>query len=250
MGFAEDEICKHFLAWNIPSRAIKGKTDNDILRRVTSPTATWRILVGYAPNSGTIWVIYPRSGRYRGGVRDRAQPVIGDDSSQKGHCNHLRQQKPQSGGVQRHNAPTERDRRSLLVCVELEFGPIWRRGASNESCRKCPGVAPAAGESSSKDPRHFTQTKRAILDCDVYTVGKYQQLANPKTTNQTASRPFHRCYGGLMGAFTPVAVSGYKYDSNITDEYTKWTAVYLLTNKHQVLQSLQAFVDSTVIRFG
>ena len=46
MGFAEDEIRKHFLAWNILSRAIKGKTDNDILRRVTSPTAAWQIPVG------------------------------------------------------------------------------------------------------------------------------------------------------------------------------------------------------------
>ena len=46
MGFAEDEIRKHFLAWNILSRAIKGKADNDILRRVTSPTVAWRILVG------------------------------------------------------------------------------------------------------------------------------------------------------------------------------------------------------------
>ena len=46
MGFAEDEIRKHFLGWNILSRAIKYKTDNDILRLVTSPTAAWRILVG------------------------------------------------------------------------------------------------------------------------------------------------------------------------------------------------------------
>ena len=46
MCFAEDEIRKQFLAWNIRSHAIKGKTDNDIFRRVTSPTATWRILVG------------------------------------------------------------------------------------------------------------------------------------------------------------------------------------------------------------
>ena len=46
MGFAEDEIRKHFLAWNILCRAIKGKADNDILRRVISPTAAWRILVG------------------------------------------------------------------------------------------------------------------------------------------------------------------------------------------------------------
>ena len=46
MGFAEDGIRKHFLAWNILSRAIKCKTDNDILRQVTSPIAAWRILVG------------------------------------------------------------------------------------------------------------------------------------------------------------------------------------------------------------
>ena len=47
MGFNQEEIRKHFLVWNILSRAIKGKTDNDILRRVTSPTAAaWRILVG------------------------------------------------------------------------------------------------------------------------------------------------------------------------------------------------------------
>ena len=45
MGFAEDEIRKRFLAWNILSRAIKGKADNDMLRRVTSPPAAWRILV-------------------------------------------------------------------------------------------------------------------------------------------------------------------------------------------------------------
>ena len=53
-----------------------------------------------------------------------------------------------------------------------------------------------------------------------------------------------------MGSFTPVAIDGYTYATNITDEHTKWTAVYLLTNKNQALQSLQLFVDSTVIPFG
>ena len=46
IGFANDEIRKHFLAWNILSRAIKDKMDNVILHRVASPTAAWRILVG------------------------------------------------------------------------------------------------------------------------------------------------------------------------------------------------------------
>ena len=42
-----------------------------------------------------------------------------------------------------------------------------------------------------------------------------------------------------MRPFKPVAIGGYKYASKVTDECTKWTAVYLLTNKNQALQSLQ-----------
>ena len=53
-----------------------------------------------------------------------------------------------------------------------------------------------------------------------------------------------------MGPFTPVATGGYKYVSKITDEDTKWTAVYLLTNKNQAPKSLLLFVGSTVISFG
>ena len=45
IGFADGEVRKHFLALKIPSRAIKSKTDNDIFRRVTSPTAAWRVLL-------------------------------------------------------------------------------------------------------------------------------------------------------------------------------------------------------------
>ena len=63
-------------------------------------------------------------------------------------------------------------------------------------------------------------------------------------------QPFQLCYGDLIGPFTPTAIGGYKYVSKITDEYTKWTAVYLLTSKNQALQSLELFVDSTVIPFG
>ena len=46
-----------------------------------------------------------------------------------------------------------------------------------------------------------------------------------------------------------MAIGGYRSVSKITDEYTKWIAVYLLTNKNEALQSLQLFVDSTVIPY-
>ena len=90
----------------------------------------------------------------------------------------------------------------------------------------------------------------AVLDCDIYAVEKAQQLAHPETDNHKVNRPFQLCYGDLMRPFTPVAIGGYKYVSKVAGEYTKWTAVYLLTNKNQARQSLQLFVGSTVIPFG
>ena len=47
-----------------------------------------------------------------------------------------------------------------------------------------------------------------------------------------------------------MAIGGCKYVSKITYEYIKWTAVYLMINKNQPLQSLQLFVGLTVIPFG
>ena len=81
----------------------------------------------------------------------------------------------------------------------------------------------------------------AVSDCDIYAVGKAQQPPHPKTADHKVSRPFLLCNGNLMGPFTPVAIGGYSYVSKITDEYTKWTAFYLLTNKNQGLKSLQLF---------
>ena len=90
----------------------------------------------------------------------------------------------------------------------------------------------------------------AVSDCDVCVVGKAQQFSHPKTANYKVSRPFQLRYGDLMGPFTPVAIGGYKYVRKKTDEYTKWTVVYLLTYTKQALKSLQLFVGSTVIPFG
>ena len=93
-------------------------------------------------------------------------------------------------------------------------------------------------------------SKGAVLDWDVGAVRKAQQLDHPKTANHKGNRPFQLCYGDPIGPFTPVATGDYKYVSKITDEYTKWTAVYLLTNKNQARKSLILFVGSTVIPFG
>ena len=91
----------------------------------------------------------------------------------------------------------------------------------------------------------------SIDHTDVYALGKNPQLAHlKKVKHADITVPFQLVYGDLMGTFKPEGREGYKYMSKITDQFTKWTAVYLLCTKDQALASLQSFVTSTVIPFG
>ena len=53
-----------------------------------------------------------------------------------------------------------------------------------------------------------------------------------------------------MGQFTPWALGGYKFVSNISDEHTRWTEIYLLKSKDGALHAFQSFVQSMVIPSG
>ena len=44
-AFPAEDIEKHFIAWNILSRALEGSSDRDTPRHATSPAARWRALV-------------------------------------------------------------------------------------------------------------------------------------------------------------------------------------------------------------
>ena len=87
--------------------------------------------------------------------------------------------------------------------------------------------------------------------CDVCAVGKSQQLAHPrKIKHADITASFHLVNADLMVPFEPAARGGYEYVSKITDQFTKWTAVYLLCTKNLALASLQLFVTSTGVPFG
>ena len=92
----------------------------------------------------------------------------------------------------------------------------------------------------------------SIDHCNVCAMEKRHQLAHPKKAKHAdiTGAPFQLVYGDLMDPFKPAACEGYEYVSKITDQFTKWTAVYLLCTKDQALASLQVFVTSTVISFG
>ena len=86
---------------------------------------------------------------------------------------------------------------------------------------------------------------------DVCAVGKSHQLAHPKKAKHAdITAPFQLVYGDLTAPFKPRAREGYEYVSKITDQFTKWTAVYLLCTKDEAFASLQLFVTSTIIPFG
>ena len=89
-----------------------------------------------------------------------------------------------------------------------------------------------------------------IDHCDVCAVGKSHQLTHPKKVKHADIKaPFQLVYGDLMGPFKPAARGGSGYMSKITDQFTKWTAVYLVYTKDQALASLQLFVTLKVIPF-
>ena len=86
-----------------------------------------------------------------------------------------------------------------------------------------------------------------LADCGVCAVVKSHQLAHlKKVKNAYIKAPFELVHGDLMGPFTPAAHGGYKYVSKITDQFFRWTAVYLLYSKDQALASLQAYFTSMV----
>ena len=90
-----------------------------------------------------------------------------------------------------------------------------------------------------------------IADCNVCAVEKSQQLAHPKKAHHAGiTRPFQLCYGDLMGSFTPEAYGGFKCVNKITDQFTRWTTVYLLENKSFAFDSFRLFVTSAVIPCG
>ena len=82
-------------------------------------------------------------------------------------------------------------------------------------------------------------------------MGKSRQLARPKKAEHVINiSPLHLVYGDFIGPFKRTVCGGYELVCKITDQFTKWTAVYFLCSKDPALVSLQLFVTSTVTLLG
>ena len=89
-----------------------------------------------------------------------------------------------------------------------------------------------------------------VPDCDVCAVGKSHKLAYPTTADHKVKLSLQLGFADLMGPLTPEALGGYKYITKISNEYIKWTEIYLLKSKHDALCSFQVFAQSVVIPSG
>ena len=62
-------------------------------------------------------------------------------------------------------------------------------------------------------------------------MGKSRQLAHPKTTDHKVKLPFQLVFADLTEPLNPEDLEGYKFITKITDEYTKWTQVFIHTKR-------------------
>ncbi|CAM9982684.1 unnamed protein product [Sphacelaria rigidula] len=90
----------------------------------------------------------------------------------------------------------------------------------------------------------------AVPDCNICAVGKSHELAHPKTANNKVQHAFEVVMTYLMGLTMPEALGGFKYACKISDEYSRWTEIYLQKTKDGTLHAIQSYVQSTVIPSG
>ena len=77
-----------------------------------------------------------------------------------------------------------------------------------------------------------------VAACDVCLFGKSRKLAHSrKAKHASINAPFQLVYGDLMAPFKPTGHGEYKFVSKITDQFTKWIAVYLLCSEDLALKN-------------
>ena len=86
--------------------------------------------------------------------------------------------------------------------------------------------------------------------CDVCAIGKSAQQAHPKRASYDVQRSFQPVTSDLMGPIVPEALGGFGYANKFVDHHTRWVEIVLLKMKEGSVDSLQLFVQTSVIPDG
>ncbi|CAM9496900.1 unnamed protein product [Sphacelaria rigidula] len=82
----------------------------------------------------------------------------------------------------------------------------------------------------------------AVPDCDICADGENHKVAHPKTANNKVQRAFQLVMTDLMEPTMPEALGSFKYVCKISDEYTRWTEIYLKKTKDGILYAFQSYI--------
>ncbi|HEY0222472.1 MAG TPA: DDE-type integrase/transposase/recombinase, partial [Lactovum miscens] len=79
---------------------------------------------------------------------------------------------------------------------------------------------------------------------------KLSDLPYPKEARYRASQPLDLVHTDVCGPIDPPSVSGYKYFVTFTDDFSRFTMIYLMKNKSEVTSKLKQYVALTNNKFG
>ena len=81
-------------------------------------------------------------------------------------------------------------------------------------------------------------------ECEACVLGKMQKKSFPKQSQHRATRPYEIVHSDVCGPMQVESKGGSKYMLTFTDDYSRYTTVYFLKSKSEVLSKFQEFVNS------
>ena len=80
-------------------------------------------------------------------------------------------------------------------------------------------------------------------ECEACALGKMYKLPSPKKSMNRASKPLELIYTDLCGPINVDSFGGSKYMLTFTDDYSRYTTVYLITSKSETLSKFKEYVN-------
>ena len=81
-------------------------------------------------------------------------------------------------------------------------------------------------------------------ECEACILGKRQKKPFPKQSQHRATRPYEIVHSDVCGPMQVESKGGSKYMLTFTDDYSRYTTVYFIKSKIEVLSKFQEYVNS------
>ena len=86
-----------------------------------------------------------------------------------------------------------------------------------------------------------TQTQK---ECEACVLGKMQKKPFPKQSQHRATRPYEIVHSDVCGPMQVESKGGSRYMLTFTDDYSRYTTVYFIKSKNEVLSKFMEYVNS------